>query len=478
MRRRSGKGALASILPLCCLLTSVATGAEAGVDAGAEAQPPPSYRKLRYEEDYDCPRDESRREAAPARIKCLRPAANGDARLSLGGEARVRYELLNNPTFGQDPQDDYGVFLQRYALHGDWRPGSRVRLFGQLFSALETGREGGPSPVDENELELQNAFVDLELVSSDGAAVTFRGGRQELSYGSERIVGVREGPNVRRTFDGARLLLELADWRIDALYARPRSEERGVFDDETRDDQALWGVYAAGRPGLLGSGGIDVYYLGFEADDARFAQGAADETRHSVGLRAWGARGPWDWNWETLYQFGSCGAGDIGAWTLATDTGYTWHEAPWTPRLAINTNIASGDDDPGDPDLGTFNALYPRGSYFSEAAVLGPRNFFNFHVFLTLEPAAAWSVTADVNFFWRLETEDGVYGPAGQLIRSGSGSDERFVGSALSLTSAWRIDRHFTFTAIYSHFFPGRFIDSAGPSGDIDFLELTLQFRF
>lgn len=146
--------------------------------------------------------------------------------------------------------------------------------------------------------------------------------------------------------------------------------------------------------------------------------------------------------------------------------------------MAINANIASGDDDPDDADLGTFNPLSPRGSYFSEAAVLGPRNFVNLHPFVTVHPTDAWSLTADVNFFWRLDVKDGVYSPSGRLIRSGSASNHRFVGSAVSLASDWQIERHLNLTAVYTRFFPGAFIEDTGPAEDIDFFEVSLRFRF
>lgn len=87
-------------------------------------------------------------------------------------------------------------------------------------------------------------------------------------------------------------------------------------------------------------------------------------------------------------------------------------------------------------------------------------------------------MTADMNFFWRLDTQDGVYAPAGQLVRGPSGSDARFVGSAVSLTSEYALAENLSFTAIYSHFFAGDFIKATGPSDDVDFLELTLQLRF
>ncbi len=432
--------------------------------------------KLRFEDDVACFRDRRPDDAFDA-VKVVPLTKSGDVWFSLGGEVRQRYEYTHNPLFGADPQDENGVWLQRYTLYGDLHLGPHVRLFGQLFSALETGRAAGPSPVDENALALQNAFVDLRTPLGDKTDVTLRAGRQELDFGSGRLVDVREGPNVRRTFDAARTFFRAEDWRIDGILARPRVTGSGVLDDRSDEDRALWGVYAEGGEGVLPMGAIDLYYLGFRDEDAVFVQGAGAERRHSIGARLWGAENGWDWNWEAVYQFGSFGAGDIDAWTVASTTGYTFERIGWQPRLAISANIASGDDDPGDADLGTFNALFPRGNYFSEAAVLGPRNFYNLHGFLTVRPSERVAITTDYNLFWRLETEDGVYGPAGQIIAPGGG-ENRFVGSAVSVTAEYALTSRIDLTAIYTRFFAGDVMDATGTSDDIDFLELTARFRF
>jgi hypothetical protein len=179
-----------------------------------------------------------------------------------------------------------------------------------------------------------------------------------------------------------------------------------------------------------------------------------------------------------VYQWGRFGAGEIQAWTAAVITGYTWAAGPWRPRLGLSTNIASGDRDPADPDLQTFNPLFPRGSYFSETALLGPRNFVNVQPSLTLTPSKAVSVTVDVNWFWRLRTADGVYSPSGQLLRPAGGSTARFVGSNLAVTAEWHMQRHLTLTTVYEHFFPGAFLRETGPHAAIDFIELTLRFLF
>ena len=41
-----------------------------------------------------------------------------------------------------------------------------------------------------------------------------------------------------------------------------------------------------------------------------------------------------------------------------------------------------------------------------------------------------------------------------------------------------RISRHLTYTAIYSHFFAGRFLKETPPGEDVDYISTWLTFRF
>lgn len=449
-------------------------------EACADAVVTPAFKPLRQDEDWSGLCDPALRDGLIDRVKCLPLGADGRAWLSLGGEIRERYEYTHNPLWGDDPQDDNGVFLQRYLLQGDLHAGSHLRLFGQLYSALAEGRAGPTSPVDENQLDVQQAFVELTAPLPEDSSGMLRAGRQELRYGSGRLVDVREGPNVRRKFDGGLGRLTRDDWRLDLLAAHPADDEPGVFDDGTNGSQTLWGSYLVGRsPGWLPFGSsIDLYYLGYRNDDSSYQQGTAAETRHTLGTRLWGELAGWDWNWELIGQAGEFGHGDIRAWSAASDTGYTWRAAPLTPRLGLSANIASGDENPDNPDLQTFNPLYPRGSYFSEVALLGPRNFYNLHPFLTVNPTDRVTITTDVDFFWRLETEDGIYSPSGQLLRSGAGSDARYVGTEISLNASWQVTDRLALTGVYAHFFPGRFVEETGSSKDIDYFEFTAKFQF
>ena len=81
-------------------------------------------------------------------------------------------------------------------------------------------------PLDVNRLDLLQGFIDVSIPAGPGT-LTLRPGRQEIGLGSSRIVSVRNGPNVRQSFDGARLFWRDGSTRIDAFYVRPVETKRG-----------------------------------------------------------------------------------------------------------------------------------------------------------------------------------------------------------------------------------------------------------
>lgn len=446
-------------------------------DTGRAPNGRPSYSLNRADEDYRFLSDPARRTDLWDPLKYVPLDEAGSWYLTLGGEARERYEYFNHPSWGEDPQD-HGYLLQRYFLHGDLHAGGHVRFFGQLQSSLEEGRKDGPRPADEDELDLHQAFLDLTLAMGENGSLVLRTGRQELAYGSQRLISVREGPNVRQSFDGFRAMLRTGEVRIDGFAVKPAETNRHVFDDGPDNTRALWGSYAVLPLPLLPGGNIDLYYLGLFRRTAGFDQGTARETRHSVGTRLWRSEPPLDYNFEFLYQWGSFGTGDIRAWTAASDTGYTVATLPFRPRFGLRADIASGDKDPADPDLQTFNPLFPKGAYFSEAGLIGPANFIDLDPNIDLHPTDRLTLTIDWDFFWRESSRDGLYNNAVVLVRSGRTSDARYIGSMSQAQLLWEIDRHLTFVAIYGHFFAGRFLRDSGPGEDVDYVTTWCTYKF
>lgn len=403
-------------------------------------------------------------------------AADAAAQVTFGGHVRERYERFRNAQWGGGPQDGDGYLMNRVMLHGELRADDGLRVFTELKSAWVTDRTGGPRPTDEDRLDLHQAYADV-VGQFTGGSATARLGRQELQYGSSRLVSVREGPNVRQSFDGARLMLHIGDWQIDAFAVRPVTTEPGDWDDEPDPARAFFGAYATGPLPALPDGHIDAYCLVLDRDTAPFQQGVAAERRWSFGTRLFGEPAPWDYDCETVWQAGSWDGGGIAAWTVACDLGFTAPVA-LAPRFGLKVDVASGDRDPEVDTLQSFYALFPRGSYFGEPALLGPVNLFDVHPSVDAKLAQGLRVFADCDWFWRQTKADGIYSAAGLPTRPGTSSDARYIGSQLQVGCEWQWREDVSLTGVYAHFYAGSYLRDTGAAEDVDYLSIWVTWRF
>src|SRR5262245_12489664 len=83
------------------------------LSASAAAPLPPLFQSLRYEEDWSYLEDRSRRSEWLDRLKHI-PLDKYGWYLSLGGEARIRYEYFDEFNFGAGPEDEDGYLLLSY----------------------------------------------------------------------------------------------------------------------------------------------------------------------------------------------------------------------------------------------------------------------------------------------------------------------------------------------------------------------------
>lgn len=426
----------------------------------------PRISLIRYDEDYSFLRDPRCRTDPWDRLKYLPLTRRGSAHLTLGLDVRERFEHFSGFDWGGGFREPDDFLIQRVMPFADVRAGE-LQAFFQLTSNLVWGSD--PRPLDRDDLDVLQAFVSMSF-----GPFTLRAGRQEVQYASSRLVSIREGPNVRLAFDGLRAILRAGEWEIDGLALLPVQVREGFFDDRSEWGQKFWGVYATG-PALGPSLGLDFYYLGRFRMTAAFEQGTARELRHTVGARIWGEPARWDYNFELAYQVGTFGPGRIRAWMVASDTGYTL-DLPAKPRIGAQANAFSGDSNPGSPDLQTFNPLFPRGAYFSQANLIGPLNLIDVHPGLLLRPFEALEITLDWDFFWRQSLGDGLYMPSTALQVPGAGNPERYVGSQGAVLVEWQITRHAGLGATWSHFFAGPFLRSAGFSDDVDFVGIWISY--
>ncbi|HEV8293341.1 MAG TPA: alginate export family protein [Tepidisphaeraceae bacterium] len=441
---------------------------------------PPPYTLLRFNEDYRYLANPANRTDPFDRLKYIPlDPHNTAAYLSLGGEIRERFESFSNPDFGVGggaQHDDY--LLQRITLHADLHLNERVRFFVQGISGLQWSESGESSPVNQDPLDLQQAFGDLVFGDPEArdARLTLRGGRFEMTFGSARLVATRSAPNIPFKFDGIELIGALGKSRLYGFVVQPAEEEKYRFDG-ANDHETFWGIYGTTQLGGPLKMGIDLYFLGLRDEDAEYQSGAATEERHTIGTRLFGKVAGWDYDLEPVFQFGSFGDRDILAWTIATNIGFTFEHLPWTPRLGLKADIASGDDGASGGNLGTFNPLFFKAAYFNDASLLRPSNIMDLHPSLQLHPDDQLLLTLATDSLWRYSRDDAVYGPGGNIQIPADAGNELFIGQTLEAAATWQVDRHLVWNCSYTHLFAGDFVSSAG-GGDVDFLGTWLTFTW
>jgi hypothetical protein len=438
-----------------------------------------NYKLLRENEDWSALKDPLLRQDVwdPLKFIRLRNGRN-DWYMTIGGEVRLDWERIGNDNWGQQPIMN-GYLLQRYMLHVDTHYGRYFRTFIQLKSGIETFRAGGPRPIDEKKLDFLAAYLEFGS-AGEHDSVKFRVGRQELNYGSGRLVSVREGPNVRQSFDGFKVRSRFGAWSLDAFAVRPDLDRPGFFDNIPDHKTAFWGVYSTRS--LSKSVSIDLYYLDLDRKRAAFDRGTAQESRQSTGVRVWRPipqqQRRLDFDYEGVWQFGSFGAATIRAWTIASDTGYSFPEVRSKPRFSLKADISSGDN-PGSHTMGTFNPIFPIGNYFGVIASTGPGpvNFIDLHPRVQAQLPHSVTVSVDWVAQWRESVRDGVYAVPGFLIRSAGDSDARFVGHRPGIEVRWNVDRHLWLQADYGIFFAGRFLKETRPGQNLNYSAVTVGYK-
>ncbi len=400
---------------------------------------------------------------------------------SFGGQIRLRYESFDNIGFGAPADAKDAWLLFRARAHADVHFGKNLRVFVEgIFADQFDERELGPRPIDINRGDLLNAFAEVNTDWGCSDTIGAWLGRRELQFGKQRLVSPLDWANTRRTFQGGGVWWKRPGHRVDAFYTRPVTIEDESFDDEWNEDRAFFGVYYQNT--TMNCANWDLYFLGLQHDMTTMQ---TEQDRYTIGARV-GGKAPgtrFDYDVEAAYQFGELGNGDISAWMASATLGYSpcLPCSTLSPRFAIGLDYASGDDDAADPDIGTFNQLFPLGhAYFGHADVLGRQNLLAGRVEASIKPAKNLTLHAWYHMFWRADDNDAVYNVGGGVLRAVpvGGLSDTEIGSELDVRLLYKIDRHWTAFAEWAHFFTGDFIDNSGAHKDLDVFYIGVQGTF
>ena len=447
-----------------------------------EKQEPPAFKLTRAEENYSYLKSKDVHLYKPTTfdaIKYIPFTESGNIYLTIGGQIRTRFEHFSNRFWL--PEADQNFYSQRLALHSNLVLGKNIRLFGELYHGYTTHEEAF---AEYDKVDVFQAFADIGFPIREKGKLLFRLGRQEMGLGATRLVGIREGPNIRRSFDMARLIYRKEQTKIQAFYGKEVLPSFEAFDnefspfDESAINPQFWGIYYQFK--IKGFNGMnELYYLGFQVDDSRFNDVVGDEIRHTVGLRRFGKIGKhWIYNSEVIYQFGEIGGNDISAFAINTDWHFELEETKWKWNPGLKLEYQSGDKNIADGKINSFNPMFVNPAFYSLAATITPVNIIGIHPSVSFKPQKRLKVYAEWAVFWRASKNDALYRPTRFINRPADGIEDRNIGHQLGTKVQFEANRHLSFDLDVSYFFTGGFLKESGDTDNILHVAPTLNFKF
>ena len=145
----------------------------------------------------------------------------------------------------------------------------------------------------------------------------------------------------------------------------------------------------------------------------------------------------------------------------------------WQPQIGYAFHFASGDDDPTDGDIGTFDQIYPLvHAYLGYIDFQGWQNVISHQFSLSVKPIRNMLAKIDFHLFEQENEDDAWYGVGGApnggfssaAINAVNADDE--IGQEIDVTLKYKLFDRLNVTLGYSHFFAGDLIDDV--TGDDD----------
>lgn len=370
-------------------------------------------------------------------------------------------------------------------------------IWGEDFrSNYITGQDFRAATADD--VEVYQAFIEANEMF--GTPLRLRIGRQEMSFGSEWLVGVNDASSgfTGLSFDAVRLTYATDMFSVDAFAAQ--LFESGVAEQD--GDVWFYGLY--GSYTGIEDISIDAYWMWIR--DARsindtnsiwfvewiedlFGLDDYDVTNlHTIGLRGAGTIGAFDFEAEAAYQFGDADAvgslfrpfvygvdnSSFSAWGANLEVGYTLDIA-WQPRFFLGGAYLGGEDNRdinfwqwiwpfSKPHASiSFNRLFSNWEYseFLDATELS--NVWLVRGGVSAMPTESLELLLTVSYFEALEefrspvyfTLGGFNIPIAPVYSFWTQGNGRNLGWEAALNATYHYTEDLTFEVGYAHFFVG-----------------------
>ena len=404
-------------------------------------------------------------------------------------EIRYRMEYRNNFDFNDSKDDEDRFDLYRTRLGLQYSPVKQWSLFTQWQDSRIARDSFANKTTFENFMDLRQLYVNYEdniiFEPLTLNKVSMRAGRQEFSYGAQRLLGAFNWSNLGQTFDGGKVGLHFSKYHIqldvfagDKTNIKSPREADDLFDSSSKD--RMWAYYLTAKAfhetlienylirratyknisfGPSGSSEIDDYTLGGRIKKA-FSNGV-------------------DYELETAGQWGNFKAQQVQAMMAVGIVGYTFTH-PWQPRLAFEFDYGSGDSDPTDGKLHTFDNLYPTNHlHYGYIDFISLQNLNDYRYQLSFKPMKKLKLQTDVHLIYLDTPKDSWYAvnrTVARTLPAGIQDANTHLGDEIDLLADYKLNPYTNIQVGYSHFFAGKYLQQTGANDDADFVYVQTTF--
>jgi hypothetical protein len=138
---------------------------------------------------------------------------------------------------------------------------------------------------------------------------------------------------------------------------------------------------------------------------------------------------------------------------------------------------ASGDRNPNDHVLNTFNPLFPNGYYVTLSGYTGYVNFIHLKPSVTLNPTRSLKLLLAIAGQWRESTQDAVYTQPDIPVAGTAGRPGSYTGIYGQVRLDWSVTPQAAFAIEAVHFAIGDAVRQAG-GHDSDYLGVEIRLMW
>ena len=324
-----------------------------------------------------------------------------------------------------------------------------------------------------NPAELLQAYVAIPIsdLIIENSATLVKAGRLTMDIGSRRLVARNRFRNTINAFTGIDIQWQYQDKNGRAFFNMPiqRRVKGDIRSNHPRFDKEhpeirFWGLYYK-QSVISNQHQVEVFLFGLDENDAGI------KTRHrnhyTMGGRIWKKPdlGEFDYQLETAFQTGHSRSSVTENKTLRhnahfhhAELGYSL-DANWRPRLVLQYDYASGDDNPNDNQNNRFDTLFGARRFdFGPTSTYGAFARSNINspgVRLTLKPYSGVSTMFVVRGFWRASNDDA-------WTTAGINGHNHFIGTQIEARLRWKIlPGNIQVETGFAHLFSGGLMNEA-----------------